>query len=162
MNNLRELVCIWSDWKSLNEWIKILRRLLHQIQGNWAGRNFVTESGVNSRLMTHARMNLKSATANGLNFKIINWLMEFWWGTLDLAWLIKHGLDDDFHTPDSGRVLDSKKGFGFWILGSVVDSGKCFLDSGKCFGFREVFCVLCFAYSSVCSTIKYLSWRSGF
>ena len=101
---------------------------------------------------TNAEMNLKSATANGLNFRIINWLMEFWWGTLDLAWLSKHGLDDDdFDTPDSGRVLDSKKGFGFWILGSVLDSRKCF-----------VFCDLCFAYSSICSTIKYLSWRSGF
>ena len=38
------------------EWIKFLRRHLHQIQGNWAGRNFVTASRVNSRLITHARM----------------------------------------------------------------------------------------------------------
>ena len=37
------------------EWIKILRRHLHQIQGNWAGRSFVTESRVNSRLITHAK-----------------------------------------------------------------------------------------------------------
>ena len=105
---------------------------------------------------TNAEMNLKSATANGLNLRIINSLMEFWWGTLDLAWLSKHGLDDEFLTPDSGRVLDSKKGFGFWILGSVFKFWEVFLDSGKCFGFREVFCVLCFAYSSVCSTIKNL------
>ena len=49
------------------EWIKYARRHLHQIQGNGAGRNFVTESRVNSRLITHARMytemNLKSTTA---------------------------------------------------------------------------------------------------
>ena len=44
MNNLLELVCIWSDWKPLNlELIKILGRHLYQIQGNWAARNFVTE-----------------------------------------------------------------------------------------------------------------------
>ena len=36
--------------------MKTLGRHLHQIQGNWAGRNFVTESRVNSRLITHARM----------------------------------------------------------------------------------------------------------
>ena len=29
---------------------------LHQIEGNWAGRNFVTESRVNTRFITHARM----------------------------------------------------------------------------------------------------------
>ena len=34
------------------EWMKFLRRHLHQVQGNWAGRNFVTESRVNSRLIT--------------------------------------------------------------------------------------------------------------
>ena len=38
------------------ERIKCLRGHLHQIQGNWAGRNFVSESRVNSRLITHARM----------------------------------------------------------------------------------------------------------
>ena len=42
-------------------------------QGNWAGRNFVTKSRVNSRLITHARMhtevNLKSTTANGSTFE---------------------------------------------------------------------------------------------
>ena len=38
------------------KWIKFLRRHLHQIQGNWAGRNFVTELHVNSQLITHARM----------------------------------------------------------------------------------------------------------
>ena len=36
----------------------------------------------------------------------------------------------------------------FWILGSVLDSGKCLwilgrvLDSGKCFGFWDVFWIL--------------------
>ena len=46
------------------EWVKFHRRHLHQIQGNRAGRNFVTASRMNSRLMiTYARieteMNLK-------------------------------------------------------------------------------------------------------
>ena len=39
------------------EWIKLLRRHLHQFQENGAGRNFITASRVNSRLIyTHARM----------------------------------------------------------------------------------------------------------
>ena len=38
------------------EWVKFHRRHLHQIQGNWAGRNFVTALRVTSRLITHARM----------------------------------------------------------------------------------------------------------
>ena len=38
------------------EWIKFLRRHLHQIQENGAGRNFLTASRVNSGLITHARM----------------------------------------------------------------------------------------------------------
>ena len=46
--------------------IKFLRRHLHQVQGNWAGRNFVTESRVNSRLIT----------TNGFNLRIINSLMS--------------------------------------------------------------------------------------
>ena len=37
------------------EWIKLLRRHLHQFQENGAGRNFITASRVNSRLITHAR-----------------------------------------------------------------------------------------------------------
>ena len=64
------------------EWIKCLRRHLHQIQGNWAGRNFVTESHVNSQLITHARMhaemNLKSTTTKGSTFRIMNILMGSW------------------------------------------------------------------------------------
>ena len=69
------------------EWIKCLRRHLHQIQGNWAGRNFVTESRVNSRLITHARMhtemNLKSTTTNGSTFEYT--LMGSW--EVRLTWL---------------------------------------------------------------------------
>ena len=38
------------------EWIKLLRRHLHQFQENGAGRNFITASHVNSRLITHTRM----------------------------------------------------------------------------------------------------------
>ena len=48
------------------EWVKFHRKHLHQIQGNFAGRNFVTDPRVNSRLITHAR--LKSTTINGFNF----------------------------------------------------------------------------------------------
>ena len=51
------------------ELIKCLRRHLHQIQVNGAGRNFVTESRVDSRFIRHARMptemNLKSTATNG-------------------------------------------------------------------------------------------------
>ena len=75
VNILRELLCIWSDWKSF-EWIKCLRRHLHQIYGNWTGRNFVTESRVNSRLITHARMptelNHEIYNYQRFNFRIIN------------------------------------------------------------------------------------------
>ena len=38
------------------EWIKLLRRHLHQFPENGAGRNFITASRVNSRLITHTRM----------------------------------------------------------------------------------------------------------
>ena len=50
-----------------------LVRLKIQIQRNCVGRNFVTESRVNSWLITHARMhtemNLKSTTTNGSTFE---------------------------------------------------------------------------------------------
>ena len=63
------------------EWIKLLRRHLHQIQGNGAGRNFITASRVNSRLITHAKMqrsiwNLQLATVQLLNNKFINGCWE--------------------------------------------------------------------------------------
>ena len=38
------------------KWVKFHRRHLRQIQGNLAGRNFVTELPVISRLIMHARM----------------------------------------------------------------------------------------------------------
>ena len=38
------------------ERVEFHRRHLHQIQGNWAGRNFVTALRVTSRLIMHARM----------------------------------------------------------------------------------------------------------
>ena len=47
---------LYLDRLKIFEWMKFLKRHLHQIQGNWAGRNFVTASRVNSRLITHARM----------------------------------------------------------------------------------------------------------
>ena len=71
------------------QWIKCLRRHLPQILENWAGRNFVTESRVNSQVITHARMhremNLKCTTTNGFNFRIINTLMASW--EVRLTWL---------------------------------------------------------------------------
>ena len=72
------------------EWIKFLRRHLHQIQENGAGRNFITASRVNSRLITDARVqrsiwNLQLPTDSKLlNNKFIN---VFLGGTLDLVWL---------------------------------------------------------------------------
>ena len=59
------------------EWLKLLRRHLHQIQGNWAGRNFITASPVNSRLITHARMqrwiwNLQLRPGSSVNKEILN------------------------------------------------------------------------------------------
>ena len=50
------------------EWIKFLRGHLHQIQGNWDDRNFLTALRVNSWLITHTRMqrciwNLQLSTA---------------------------------------------------------------------------------------------------
>ena len=89
------------------EWIKCLRRHLHQIQGNWAGRNFVTESRVNSRLITHARMhtemNLKSTTTNGFNFRIILLIKGSW--EVRLTW------------------LDSNQRSYIWIFGWTLREG---------------------------------------
>ena len=48
------LICIWSNWKSLNG-LNLLDDIYTTIQGNWAGRNFVTASRVNSWLITYAR-----------------------------------------------------------------------------------------------------------
>ena len=64
-------------------------RHLHQIQGNWAGRNFATESRVNSRLITHARVHTKMRSEiynyQRFNFRIINTSMGSW--ELRLTWL---------------------------------------------------------------------------
>ena len=60
-------------------WIKFLRRHLHQIQENSAGRNCITASRVNSRLIyayKNAEINLKSTTGNGFNFRIMNSLVD--------------------------------------------------------------------------------------
>ena len=64
------------------EWIKL--RHLHQFQENGAVRNFITATRVNSRLITHARMqrsiwNLQLIDYNnGFNFWIINSLLYSW------------------------------------------------------------------------------------
>ena len=48
------LICIWSNWKSLNG-LNLLDDIYTTIQGNWAGRNFMIASRVNSWFITHAR-----------------------------------------------------------------------------------------------------------
>ena len=63
------------------EWIKLLRRNLRQIQGNWGGRNFITASRVNSRIhyaCKNAEMNLTFTTTNGFDFWILSSLMKSW------------------------------------------------------------------------------------
>ena len=62
------------------EWIKLLRRHLHQFQENGAGRNFITASREFTAHYTYqnAEINLKSTTSNGFNFWIINSLMVSW------------------------------------------------------------------------------------
>ena len=61
--------------KKIFEWIKFLRRHSYQIQGNWASRNVLTASRVNSRLIRRARSRDESIyTTNGFNFLI----MESW------------------------------------------------------------------------------------
>ena len=51
---------LYLDRLKIFEWVKFLRRHLHQIQENWA------------------EMNLKSARTNGFHFRIINSLMKSW------------------------------------------------------------------------------------
>ena len=75
--------CLYLVRLKIFEWIKFLRRHLHQIQENGAGRNFITASRVNSRLITDARVqrsiwNLQLPTDS----KLLNNK-----GTLDLVWL---------------------------------------------------------------------------
>ena len=67
------------------EWIKFIIRHLHQIQGNWAGRNFVTESRVNSRLITHARMQRWICNCRRIQLSNNKFIKGILGGTLDLA-----------------------------------------------------------------------------
>ena len=53
------------------EWIKCLRRHLHQIQGNGACRNFVTKSLVNLRLITPCK-NVHRDESEIYNFQRFN------------------------------------------------------------------------------------------
>ena len=70
MLSLSKIDEVSTDYNACNE-MNFHARPPHidQVQGNWAGRNFVTKSRVNSRLITHAKMytemNLKSTTTNG-------------------------------------------------------------------------------------------------
>ena len=65
------------------EWMKFLRRQLHQIQGSWACRNFVTVSRVAS--MQECIDERIHTTTNGFNLRIINSLMGSW--GVRLTWL---------------------------------------------------------------------------
>ena len=64
------------------KWIKFVRRHLHQIQ--WVGRNFITASRENSRLITHARMRRKFLFVWGLVwggwYSLLrrNYISKFW------------------------------------------------------------------------------------
>ena len=74
------------------EWVKLHKRHLHQIQGNLAGRNFVTALSVmihDSLRMENAEINLKSTTTYGFNFRIINSVMQSW--GVRLTWLDCNG-----------------------------------------------------------------------
>ena len=53
------------------------RRHLHQIQGNWAGRNFATESRVNSRLIQYACKNAHRDESEIYNYQRFNfWIIH--------------------------------------------------------------------------------------
>ena len=59
---------------------ELLRRLLHQMQGKWGSGNFITVSRVNSRLITHPRIqrwiwNLQLPTVQLSSNKFINGLL---------------------------------------------------------------------------------------
>ena len=71
---------LYSDRLKIFEWMKLLKRHLRQIHGNWAGRNFLTASRFNSLLITHARMQrwIWATSTNGFIFRIINSLMGSW------------------------------------------------------------------------------------
>ena len=64
---------------------------LHQVQGNWAGRNFVTESHVNSQLITLRMQECRdeSEIYNYQRIQLSNnkFINEILGGTLDPAWL---------------------------------------------------------------------------
>ena len=81
---------ILSDffWKIIKR-TKLLWRHLHQIQENWAGRNFLTNLHVNSLLITYITAGMQRLI---WTIKLpMDSLMEFiygiLWGTLDLACL---------------------------------------------------------------------------
>ena len=78
---------LYLDRLKIFEWVKFLRRHLHQMQENWAVRNFLTASCVNSRSLgiKNTETNLKSIRTNGFNFRIINSLMKSW--GVHLTWL---------------------------------------------------------------------------
>ena len=79
---------------------KIASKTFTSIQGNWVGRNFITASRVNARLITHARSEI-------YNYQQIISLMASWgvrltwldckndWYFMWSALVLPHGLKDD-------------------------------------------------------------------
>ena len=85
MNILRELLQSLYLVRLKNfEWIGHL----HQIQGNWAGTNFVTESRVNSRSLPMQECRDESEIYNWQRIQLSNNIfINGILGTHDLAWL---------------------------------------------------------------------------
>ena len=101
------------------EWIKFLRRHLHQIQENCAGRNFMTALHVNSqRTCKNVEINLKSTTSNGFNFRIINSLMDSWW--VRLTWFDFKTWCCFYHCSQPGCGILNKMTTMFFQLMVVV------------------------------------------
>ena len=80
---------LYLDRLKIFEWVKYLRRPLHQIQENWAVRNFLTASYVNSRSLGVQEYRDESEIYKDQWIQLSNnkFINEILGGTLDLAWL---------------------------------------------------------------------------
>ena len=80
---------LYLDRLKIFEWVKCLRRPLHQIQENWAVRNFLTASYVNSRSLGMQEYRDESEIYKDQWIQLSNnkFINEILGGTLDLAWL---------------------------------------------------------------------------
>ena len=80
---------LYLDRLKIFEWVKFRRRHLHQIQENWAIRNFLTASYVNSRSLGTQEYRDESEIYKDQWIQLSNnkFINEILGGTLDLAWL---------------------------------------------------------------------------